>query len=687
MSIKREKVVFYFPWKELSGGPFYLTKLADDLALSDDFEVFYVDYKNGLSDSMLTNPRVNKIEYNDNNFVLPFGDPVTIITPIYWAHRIPKINNDSKIVFLNWHYCCTPVLKNDSGWSKVIMNRFLSLVSKTNSCFFLDYSHLLGQNTKKIKFKENYVPIKLKEKEQKANVALTSENEINLGVLGRLDGDKVFSVINLLDNLANLNSEKKINLHVIGDGVHRQFFEDTCKQENYKEKNINIIMYGTVTGDELNNLMAQKFDVLFAMGTSVIEGAAIALPSVIIASNTQRFYDNKYVYFQNSINYCLGWFNTQIPQLDIKTIEIKEIIDDIYNKNLKEELGKKAYEYYCNNHKDNIDKFIYAINDSKLKYHNMKNIYLLRSLLNNLISLRNNNDKKILRLLGLKFTFKRKKFIEQQEKNQRFQTIKGSVSTLQEEFNKKQNILLQSLCYQTNLYNKVQASHSKVFSKYKNIHNGETAVLIASGPTVNQFNPEILKPENPKYIAVNGSFAFDKVDFDYLFLQDYSGLKESVSKIPNASNLKKAEKFYGVMSPTPANMLVPESIINRDNANKYYVHSVCYDNGKLLPIVNYALDLSSEFFMCHGTIPLVAMQFLLYAGFKTIYLVGCDCSISGHFSENMEKQVTLKNELDVWLLGWRKMKEFAQIHYPDVEIISINPVGLQGYFKEIYTEN
>ena len=389
MPANKEKIVFYFPWKELSGGPFYLTKLADDLAEKENYEVYYVDYKNGLTDSMIKNPKVNKIEYDDDNFKFPFKEAITIITPINWAHRIPKTNKESKIVFLNWHYCCTPVLKNDSGWSKVIMNRFLSLVSKTNSCFFLDYSHLLGQNTKKIKFKENYVPIKLKEKEQKANVALTSENEINLGVLGRLDGDKVFSVINLLDNLANLNSEKKINLHVIGDGVHRQFFEDTCKQENYKEKNINIIMYGTVTGDELNNLMAQKFDVLFAMGTSVIEGAAIALPSVIIASNTQRFYDNKYVYLHNSVNYCPGWFNTQIPQLGIKTIEIKEIIDDIYNKNLKEELGKKAYKYYCNNHKDNIDKFIYAINDSKLKYYNMANIYILRTLLNNIFSLRN----------------------------------------------------------------------------------------------------------------------------------------------------------------------------------------------------------------------------------------------------------------------------------------------------------
>ena len=213
------------------------------------------------------------------------------------------------------------------------------------------------------------------------------------------------------------------------------------------------------------------------------------------------------------------------------------------------------------------------------------------------------------------------------------------------------------------------------------------AVLIASGPTVNNFDPQVLKDENLKYIAVNGSFACDKVNFDYLFLQDYSGLKKTVEKIPEAKNLKNAEKFYGIMSPVPNEMLVPESIINRDNANKYYVHSVCYDNGKLLPWVDYARDLSSEFFMCHGTIPLIAMQFLLYAGFKKIYLVGCDCSVSGHFSKNMETQVTQKTELDVWLLGWKKIKEFAKLHYPETRIISINPVGLKGYFEEIYTDN
>ena len=34
---------------------------------------------------------------------------------------------------------------------------------------------------------------------------------------------------------------------------------------------------------------------------------------------------------------------------------------------------------------------------------------------------------------------------------------------------------------------------------------------------------------------------------------------------------------------------------------------------------------------------------------------------------------------------YKLMKEFAGLHYPETEIISVNPVGLKGIFKEIYT--
>lgn len=31
-----------------------------------------------------------------------------------------------------------------------------------------------------------------------------------------------------------------------------------------------------------------------------------------------------------------------------------------------------------------------------------------------------------------------------------------------------------------------------------------------------------------------------------------------------------------------------------------------------------------------------------------------------------------------------EMKRFAQMHYPETEIISVNPVGLKGVFKDRY---
>ena len=35
---------------------------------------------------------------------------------------------------------------------------------------------------------------------------------------------------------------------------------------------------------------------------------------------------------------------------------------------------------------------------------------------------------------------------------------------------------------------------------------------------------------------------------------------------------------------------------------------------------------------------------------------------------------------------WKELKEFANAFYPDIEIISINPVGLKGIFIDQYQE-
>ena len=74
------------------------------------------------------------------------------------------------------------------------------------------------------------------------------------------------------------------------------------------------------------------------------------------------------------------------------------------------------------------------------------------------------------------------------------------------------------------------------------------------------------------------------------------------------------------------------------------------------------------------------MQFALFTNPRRIYLVGCDCS-SGYFDGTA---TPLPNEHLVGL--WKEIKKFAEIYYPETEIICVNPVGLKGVFKDLVQE-
>ncbi|WP_330684444.1 hypothetical protein, partial [Sporofaciens musculi] len=95
-----------------------------------------------------------------------------------------------------------------------------------------------------------------------------------------------------------------------------------------------------------------------------------------------------------------------------------------------------------------------------------------------------------------------------------------------------------------------------------------------------------------------------------------------------------------------------------------------------------------------------ALQFAFYTRPKKILLIGCDCSLDGHFEKtqeslvkemhkNTEKEKLLTKEILVllWKEGYKRIKTFTEQFYPDVEIISVNPIGLKGMFHDMYTES
>ena len=235
--------------------------------------------------------------------------------------------------------------------------------------------------------------------------------------------------------------------------------------------------------------------------------------------------------------------------------------------------------------------------------------------------------------------------------------------------------------YQDHMYiadaNVVTHIHQKTFGEYKNINAGKDIAIIATGPSLNKYKPI----ENTINIGVNKALLYDKVNLDYLFVIDYNVTHSYLDRVLNYPNLKL---FYASLPRFKYNLkelkddyraIIPESVINRHNAGKFFVYPK-------YPLKNYQLspniDMTWLGIGCSCIFP--AMQFALFTNPKRIYIVGCD-STTGHFDEKFDK----KPKTDKILYrAWQEIKEFASLYYPETEIISVNPVGLKGLFTDLY---
>jgi len=205
--------------------------------------------------------------------------------------------------------------------------------------------------------------------------------------------------------------------------------------------------------------------------------------------------------------------------------------------------------------------------------------------------------------------------------------------------------------------------HQKTFTPFKNIHHGQEIVLVAIGPSAKDYK----RIDGAIHIGVNRAFQIENINLRYLFMQDY-GVKPYL-KEANQYNPESCTKFYGLLEWEPT--IIPESDAIEANALRYTTD--CKQFYKRWRF-SYAID--SEPLGDFRSIVFPAMQFALWTNPRTIYLVGCDCS-EGYFDGQVG---TTRGSR--FIRPWIHLKEFAQIHYPEIEIKSINPVGLKGVFNE-----
>lgn len=224
--------------------------------------------------------------------------------------------------------------------------------------------------------------------------------------------------------------------------------------------------------------------------------------------------------------------------------------------------------------------------------------------------------------------------------------------------------------------NEISAVNTKAFMEYQNCYRGRDIVVVATGPTLNHYTPI----EGAVHIGVNTVYKKQGIPLNYLFVQDGQPDFLEQGKFEGIENVK-CKIFMGRVSKNSnfERIEFPEEYRLHENVTDYMIALKQARAGIYRDICHHPL---------YGghTVTLSAFHFALYTYPKRIYLVGCDNAPTGYYDGTVDKKCLLK-EKEAGLLkeDYLAMKQFAQMHYPETEIISINPVGLKGIFKDLYT--
>jgi len=218
-----------------------------------------------------------------------------------------------------------------------------------------------------------------------------------------------------------------------------------------------------------------------------------------------------------------------------------------------------------------------------------------------------------------------------------------------------------------------QKIQEETFKSYKNCNAGKDLVIVAPGPTLNKYKPI----PDALHLGLNRALFREDIHFDYLFMQDYIAVKDYINEL-GQERFKDTDKFFGIIRDYTydGKATIPESVALRLGAKRY-----CIFNQWKSFESNFPTDIAFAPFATAASVAGSAIQFALYTNPKRIYLVGCDCS-NVYFNENNKNAKTSNDVLKAWI----NCKKFAEIYYPETEIISVNPVGLKGLFKDIYME-
>lgn len=268
--------------------------------------------------------------------------------------------------------------------SGILIKYFVKKLESDNALYFMDESHysvikLYGIKIEHIEKNLLPIPIKISERNENIRKEVINKKNINIGYIGRAEIWKIFPFLKLFQDFNTANFEEfNIRFYVITN--NKDLFHEIFNSHSQKfNENVEINYITGLENKTLERYLIKNIDILFAMGTSLLEGAKLGIPTVIVDPSPVMLPDDyNYRWLYEESGYTLGY---PISLLKLKKgHKIKRIISMVYNKNNGYFVeGLKCYNYVKKNHDINkiIVKFINAVYNTQGKFCNYNNIYKL----------------------------------------------------------------------------------------------------------------------------------------------------------------------------------------------------------------------------------------------------------------------------------------------------------------------
>ncbi len=311
MNINSPIIYFVFPYRGVGGVPILFVRLAEYLVSQGKIQAFLVDYPDGAMAKTMNHQLCTLVPYLDDKIVLiPDGSYAVFQSMTPWS-IFPSlvIHNNVHLLFWNCHpFNLIPTLPGFRqymqthrlgarlllktllrGWRNTIHD-FLAYLLHNKGIVFMDASNVRTTcDYLDVTITDpKYLPIPI-ESSHTASVPLIQavqirqqQNDSTLRVvwLGRIVDFK-FYILKL--TLQNINEfapklERPVVVTVVGDGA----MCNELKALSQHWLHIQVDFVNHIDLSSLDNYLCTQADILVAMGTSVLEGAKLGIPSILL---------------------------------------------------------------------------------------------------------------------------------------------------------------------------------------------------------------------------------------------------------------------------------------------------------------------------------------------------------------------------------------------------------------------